>query len=216
MQIFFGISAALFVVGAAVTVALNCRFMYGIAIDHFHLVARSGLTKDVLMENYRILIAYNNLFGPDTLNMPDFPTSETGAIHFAEVRTIFRFFELCVPSFGVFFAAAGLNLRNAKEKGGGKSGAVKASRFLLIGGVLPLLVVAVLGIACAVDWDRTFVLFHKVMFNNDYWIFDARTDPVITVLPDGFFLMEAVLIFALAALGCVLLIAGYRRADRIR
>ena len=230
MQIFFGICTAFFVVGAAVTVALNCRFLYGFAIDHYDLVVRSGLTKETLMENYRILIAYNNLYGPDTLDMPDFPTSATGAIHFAEVRTIFRFFEMCIPTGGIFMATGLVNLNNAKKAAGRRSSAFanpdlmgglrgkslprKASRFLLIGGVLPFLTATVLGICCAVDWDRTFVAFHQIMFDNDYWIFDAATDPVIRVLPDGFFLMEAVLIFILAALGSLLCVSAWRRGRR--
>ena len=38
-----------------------------------------------------------------------------------------------------------------------------------------------------VNFEGSFVLFHKTMFNNDYWIFDPNLDPVINILPEEFF-----------------------------
>ena len=59
--------------------------------------------------------------------------------------------------------------------------------------------------------DRFFVLFHKLFFNNDYWIFDETTDPVIRILPDGFFLHCAFMILFLIILGSVICLFCYRR-----
>lgn len=39
----------------------------------------------------------------------------------------------------------------------------------------------------AVNWEAVFIMFHKIMFRNDYWLFDEALDPVITILPDTFF-----------------------------
>lgn len=54
-----------------------------------------------------------------------------------------------------------------------------------LGGVLGILVV--LGIAFVVDFTKCFVLFHKIFFTNDLWIFDPRYDYMIRMLPEGFF-----------------------------
>ena len=62
--------------------------------------------------------------------------------------------------------------------------------------VLTVTLPAVLGILVALNWDWAFVAFHKIAFHNDYWIFDTATDPVITILPDTFFLHCALLILA--------------------
>ena len=53
-----------------------------------------------------------------------------------------------------------------------------------VGRLLP----AVLGIIVYAAWDEAFNLFHHAFFRNDYWIFDPAVDPVITILPDRFFL----------------------------
>ena len=36
--------------------------------------------------------------------------------------------------------------------------------------------VAVLGIAIAVNFDRCFVIFHELFFDNDLWMFDPASD----------------------------------------
>ena len=47
------------------------------------------------------------------------------------------------------------------------------------------------------NWDLAFVLMHKILFRNDFWIFDAQTDPIIKILPDTFFMHCGILIMAL-------------------
>ena len=49
-------------------------------------------------------------------------------------------------------------------------------------------------LACRFELGFCFVLFHKILFRNDYWIFDPACDPVITILPDAYFLHAAALI----------------------
>ena len=45
------------------------------------------------------------------------------------------------------------------------------------------------------------MVFHRIFFRNDYWLFDSRTDPVILILPDAYFLHCALLILLLIVLG---------------
>lgn len=58
----------------------------------------------------------------------------------------------------------------------------------------------------AVNWEAVFIMFHKIMFRNDYWLFDEALDPVITILPDTFFLQCAVMIILLILSGSLLCI----------
>ena len=72
----------------------------------------------------------------------------------------------------------------------------------------------ILGALIAMNWDQFFVLFHKLFFNNDYWIFDADTDPIILLLPDGFFMHCALMILALIVIASLLCFVIYRRLSR--
>ena len=80
----------------------------------------------------------------------------------------------------------------------------------LLSAVLP----TVIGIAVALNWDWAFLTFHELAFNNDYWLFDPATDPVINILPDAYFLHCAVMILALVILGSVICGLTYRRIQK--
>ena len=71
--------------------------------------------------------------------------------------------------------------------------------------VLPLLI----GLACAIDFNRIFVLFHQIVFNNDDWLFSPTEDPIILFLPERFFMQCALIIVGTVLLGCIVLLALY-------
>lgn len=48
-------------------------------------------------------------------------------------------------------------------------------------------VVAVLAVLVATDFNKDFLLFHKLFFTNDLWIMYPETDLLIRMLPEGFF-----------------------------
>ena len=125
--------------------------------------------------------------------------SETGCIHFEEVKNVFAFFEITLIVSGVL-VLAGVIYRHFKKNPG----------YLLLSGILTVALPLVLGILIALNWQTVFILFHKIVFRNDYWIFDAATDPVITILPDAFFMHCALLILALVVLGSVVCLLLYR------
>ena len=49
-------------------------------------------------------------------------------------------------------------------------------------------------------FDRFFILFHETFFNNDDWLFNPATDPIINVLPEQFFMHSFILFFILIEL----------------
>ena len=54
------------------------------------------------------------------------------------------------------------------------------------------------------------------MFSNDYWLFDERTDPVINILPDEFFLHCALLIILLILAASLIMGLIYLRQKKRR
>ena len=70
--------------------------------------------------------------------------------------------------------------------------------FLVFLGILTFL-----GVAFTVDFTKCFTIFHEIFFTNDLWLFDARYDYMIRMLPEGFFadMVVRILLFFLAFLG---------------
>ena len=53
----------------------------------------------------------------------------------------------------------------------------------------------ILGALVATDFDRAFEIFHAILFpGKDNWIFNSRTDPIILVMPEEFFMNCALFI----------------------
>lgn len=199
LNILLALALTLFIISAAVVVTLNFRPLYYLDVDLLHIAETSGLPRAEILENYNTLIDYNSIFGTKELAFPTLAMSETGRIHFEEVKNVFTFFEITLIVSGVL-VLAGVIYRHFKKNPG----------YLLLSGILTVALPLVLGILIALNWQTVFVLFHKIVFRNDYWIFDAATDPVITILPDAFFMHCALLILALVVLGSVVCLLLYR------
>lgn len=202
-QLALGLVLMLLIISAAVVITLNFRPLYYWEMDRMDLDQVSGLSREQIRRNYDVLIDYNNFWGPDTLEFPDLPMSEGGRIHFEEVKRVFLFFEYMVPVTLVLAVAGVAWFRRRRQ-----------FRYLKYAALLTVLVPLAAGLAIAVNWDQAFVLFHEVVFRNDLWIFNVSTDPVITILPDTFFLHCAVMILVLVVLGSTLCGAIYGRKSR--
>ena len=155
----------------AIVFTLHFRPLYYFDIDHLDIPATSGYSEEVIRRNY------------DELTFSDFIMSEKGEIHFEEVKRIFLNIEyasfVLVP-LTLLLTAWQIRKKNAP--------------FFAVLSAFPTFLVVIVGSLVALNWDFCFVLFHKILFRNDYWIFDPACDPVITILPDAYFLHAAALI----------------------
>ena len=68
----------------------------------------------------------------------------------------------------------------------------------------------ILAIPIVINFEDTFVVFHKLMFSNDYWIFDPRLDPVINILPEEFFFHAGIMILGIVLLVSIILYMIYK------
>jgi integral membrane protein (TIGR01906 family) len=55
-------------------------------------------------------------------------------------------------------------------------------------------VIAALGLWGMIDFDSLFTLFHKMLFANDLWLLDPRTDLLIRICPQSMFSTMALII----------------------
>ena len=69
-----------------------------------------------------------------------------------------------------------------------------------------LLLSAMLVGIIAMDFDRAFDIFHRIFFNNDYWILDPRVDLLINMVPIYFFIHISIFIAALIVLSAIIII----------
>lgn len=166
------------IISLCVTLTLLYRPLYFRDMQQMKLAERNGVTEEEILANYRTLITYNTLFGPDELEFPTLTQSETGRIHFAEVKKIFVGFQWCAIVCLLLFSSLLARSRVARDFRWLRATAI----------AIGVILAAIAAVFLIGGWDNVFVWFHKLVFNNDYWIFDYTTDPIINFLPDTYFL----------------------------
>ncbi len=183
----------LLIVTGIIQLSVRCKEIYYFDIDYLKIDRLSGLSKEEIKLNYDYLIQYNLRKKDTDFKMPTIISSQQGKVHFEEVRDIFqdvvRLFKL---SLLISIVGLYVNIKN------------KNYTFLKSTSKLLIYIPGILLIPLIINFDGSFVLFHKIMFNNDYWIFDPNLDPVINILPDVFFFHMGLLILILIILSSIL------------
>ncbi|WP_127837009.1 TIGR01906 family membrane protein [Clostridium prolinivorans] len=197
------ITIALFLISLSVNITLSFKKLYYLDIDYLNISENYGMQKEEIIKNYDILIDYLKNKNITKLNMPSFKTSKEGEIHFAEVKNIFikfntiMYITFFLSLFGIFYK---IKKRNFKF--------LKLSSIFLIS--IPIL----LSVPFAINFDKSFTIFHKIFFNNDYWEFDPELDPIINVLPEEFFFHCAIFILAILSIFSIILYLSYIKIKR--
>ncbi|WP_426349782.1 TIGR01906 family membrane protein [Alloiococcus sp. CFN-8] len=203
--IIMGLALAIFILGFSVKFVLNFTPLYSFDISYLSIDERVGMSKEALLENYKTVVNYIESPFIDKLVFPDFPMSREGEIHFYEVKEIFNKFDILF--YGSLIVLAALILYRKKKR-------IKDYSYLKVGAYLSLILPLVLALPFAVNFSRAFVIFHELFFDNDYWIFDPATDPIILALPEEFFFHCALVILAVLILGFIASITLYKRLNK--
>lgn len=175
----FGIASLfLFILTAAIALTILAIPLYQFSLNWLNIPERVGMTYHQIMENYYTVLEYLHFPWIDNLVFPDFAVSESGAFHFWEVKILFfiNYSVLLITGVSSYFYVKHLKRIDGFWR------LVQPFKMAIF---VPFILLLVL----AIDFDTMFVFFHKLLFNNDAWIFDARTDPIITVLPQEFFML---------------------------
>ena len=189
-----------FIICLAVIITVFFKQLYYFDIDYLKIAESTGLSREVIQKNYDVLIQYQSIFYQGSLNLPDFVMSNTGRIHFEEVKRVFEMIQITFVVTGIISAV--MIYLNVKQK---------EYRFLPLTSFFSVAIPSVLGFFVALDFDKAFVIFHNIVFRNDYWIFDYTTDPVITILPESLFMHCFMMIIVIVIMISVLCYVLYKK-----
>lgn len=143
------------------------------------------------LRNYKAAMHFLSPFVNEPFSLPDLPSSANGAQHFVDCKPLFNGV-YCLGMLGLLGSAIFVFVLRKHNK----------YQFWLASGITTIVVPVTLLLYMTVDFDYVFVLFHKLFFSNNFWLFDPYTDPIIRILPQQFFMHCAVLITS-----CVVLAA---------
>ena len=173
------------------------------ANDTYNVV---NMEPEHLMDVTRHMIAYMRGDVPDLQIMttvggqPRYFFSDIEIRHMVDVYELFAAGNIIVYTAAIIFALTSLLFVLAKRR-----------RLRTLFRCWRWTAVAVLGFAMllvaaiAINWHQAFVIFHEILFDNDYWILDARVDLLVNIVPYRFFITLSIVIggFFLLGLGII-------------
>lgn len=181
----------IFVLLISTIVVTKFKPLYHYSIEILKIEDNSSISKEEMKQNYNYVIDY--LFNNEkSFNLPTLSSSEDGAVHFWEVKILFQL-GIRVMIVSLILLIVSIIIYNKLYKD--QLYLKYLSRGLLI---TPL----TLALIISINFNYFFTIFHKMFFNNNKWLFDPRTDPIINILPEEFFALCA------GAIGFLVIIIG--------
>ena len=120
----------------------------------------------------------------DASALDDSPFNERELTHMADCFDLFALLRRVLVAAGI--AAAGLLVGAVLLGCHAPDG-----RATLFGALALLGLIAIVGIWGIVDFDSLFTAFHHLLFTNDLWLLDPRTDLLIRICPQSMFMSMA-------------------------
>ena len=179
-----------FIITVSIGLPIYLRPFYYAHIEAYELVEDSGFTHEEIREAYDEVLDYLTIpgreFGTGVMRI-----SESGESHFADCKVLFDLnASVLIVSAIIIIAMLVFHEHGKIER---PVIAKRSAEFWAA--VSAIILPIVLGGLAALDFNRAFVIFHKIFFpGKDNWIFSYREDEIIRVLPQDFFMNCAILI----------------------
>ena len=204
-EILFSFIISLFFILLSIEIVVNFKYLYYFDIKVLKLEHINNLSYDEIKLNYNYLIDFINSNKNTHFNIPSFPSSEEGTLHFYEVKNIFTNIRLLLCTTAII--SIFINYYSFKNN---NLHIFHYSSCILF--IIPFLFVFIF----LLDFNRVFTYFHKIFFNNDFWIFDVYKDPIINILPEEFFLHMAILLSIIIVLFSIVCHKIYKKSFRLK
>lgn len=190
LTVIFCIALVLLLITASIGLPIYCRFFYYIQIKTLNLEAETGFNYGQIKTAYDEVLNYLTLPG-FAFGTGELKWSADGAAHFADCKGLFNLnlTVLICSSVTVITMLVLQKFKKLKLVTFFKRGAAFWSGIFAL--AIPLILVGIV----AADFDKAFEVFHTVFFpGKDNWLFNPKTDEIILILPQEFFMNCAILI----------------------
>lgn len=174
----FYLSYLIFSITSSFKILINTTPFYKLLMSIYNIPNQVSLNSSDIYEDFSALMKYLTSFTLLDFPLKYFRYSPEGKFHFEEVRILFLKMDLLFwLSFFVVIVLLCLHRKTLFDLFEGYVMFLKLSIFLLIALVIPI----------SINFSWWFEKFHKLFFNNNDWLFDPLTDPIINILPEEVF-----------------------------
>lgn len=186
------VSLFIFILTFSIGLPIYFRPFYFAHITPLELEKTSGVSREEIITAYNEVLDYLTLPG-HSFSTGVFSHSSSGANHFADCKELFTLNGILLLGSALVLSV----LFVLRHKG--KLPPLRLGRFgaSFYAGVAAILIPLLVAGAATINFQKAFLLFHRVFFPGKYnFYFDPTIDEIITVLPMQFFMNCAILIGA--------------------
>ena len=187
----FVVAVPVFLITTNVRWVINAPVLYSYGFDKYDIPLYTGIERDELLSAGRQIRDYFNNDEKDLIistvqrgiAIPSLFNSRE-ITHMRDVKGLVQGVydvQLITGLYLVAFAVVGFIATRRRFL-------PQLARLLGMGGGLTLGLVVAVGLGALVGFERLFLAFHEISFSNDFWQLDPRTDALIAMFPEGFFL----------------------------
>lgn len=117
--------------------------------------------------------------------------NERECAHMDDVRSLFlggmKLRTICIVVCIVILIVLILMARK-NSKGGSYDVLHPLAKGMIIGTGVFTVIVGALAVMFSQNFNKYFTIFHEIFFDNDLWLLDPRTDRLVCIVPEGFFM----------------------------
>ena len=203
------LSEIMFIISLSISVPILYRPFYYSHIKTLNLEEKTGYSYEEIKEAYDDVIDYTTSFNKE-FKTGKLKYSNEGMNHFKDCKILFMINFLTLGITSIIIIIKRMFFKNIKI--------LKHSISFYSGLTLILGIVSISVIYLILGFERSFNLFHKILFfGKDNWIFDTETDEIINILPNEFFMNCAILIVLITmTISIILIIKDILNNEKIK
>lgn len=205
------LATPLFFISFAASIPAVFRPFYYACITPLHIEETSGYDRETIVEAYDDVM--NFIWEGAGFKTGSLKWTEEEKAHFEDCVPLFHLQVILASVLGAYLLVF-LILRKKNVLRPAKLWGISSVSY---GGMFTLLVMAIIGIFAAVDFDKLFNLFHAVFFpGKGNWIFNEKTEQIINILPEEFFAACAGFIVGLVVIFSIIaVVVGVVKREKV-
>lgn len=196
----------LFIVGLSIVLFLLVQSINNATYDlefYRNYAQKNKISEEVGVEHKQVILMYKSMqdqikTGDNDYLKPFFNEKEIA--HMEDVHNLYSFantVKYISLSFIILFLLYFIFSRNKISK---------VDNIIIVRNSILIFIflIFILAIFISIDFSSAFVKFHKIFFDNDLWLLDPKTDLMIRMLPEKYFLNISIRIFLSFISGVIL------------
>ncbi len=181
LSVLLVIAISLFSILTATEIVSFNLGLYSKSFVEHNIEEVSGKSMEELDQIAEDLTLYLDDKASEEILQPNF--NEREILHMVDVKELFRLGKIIRNISLVIIIGLGSYFFVKRER--------KVGKFVFWGLFANYFLLILLGMMIYLDFSKYFTLFHHIFFSNDLWLLNPKTDLLIQILPEQFFMSMA-------------------------